>query len=97
MVAVDGGCADGKVVGEVVGVDEVGINLVARFVVALWLTVLLEAAGVAWIEIEDEFWHLPSFPGRQLSQFLPSLVHEQFLQLPVRLQRQQVISVDMGI
>ena len=41
--------------------------------------------------LEDEFWHLLRRPGRQLSQILPFFAQEQFLQLPVLLQRQHVI------
>ena len=41
--------------------------------------------------LEVEFWHLLWRPGRQLSQILPSFAQEQFLQLPVLLQRQHVI------
>ncbi len=41
--------------------------------------------------LKDKFWHLPRRPGKQLSQILPSFEQEQFLQLPVLLQRQQVI------
>ncbi len=40
--------------------------------------------------LKDKFWHLPRRPGKQLSQILPSFEQEQ-LQLPVLLQRQQVI------
>ena len=41
--------------------------------------------------LDVEFWHLLRRPGRQLSQILPSFAQEQFLQLPVLLQRQHVI------
>ena len=43
------------------------------------------------LSLEVEFWHLLWRPGRQLSQILPSFAQEQFLQLPVLLQRQHVI------
>ncbi len=53
------------------------------------VTVLTNVACVAWL-----LWHLPSFPGRQLSHFFSAFAHGmQFLQLPVLLQRQHVISV----
>ena len=39
----------------------------------------------------EEFRHLPRRSGKQLSQILASFAQEQFLQLPVLLQRQHVI------
>ena len=59
------------------------------------ITVELVATGVVIVVVHDMcpevFWHLLRRPGRQLSQSLPSFTQEQFLQLPVLLQRQHVI------
>lgn len=66
--------------------------LFGRFAVGILLAEAAEAARVAGMFcLGDEFRHLPSLPGKHLSHFLPALVHEQFLQLPVLLHRQQII------
>ncbi len=79
----------GFVVGGTVCTDSWGDTF---FVGGLDVVGLTEVACASWL-----FRHLSSFPGRQLSHFLSALAHEQFLQLPVLLQRQQVISVFVTI
>ena len=46
-----------------------------------------EAEGAEESRLEQE----PTRPGRQEIHFLPCLTHEQFLHLPLRLQRQQAL------
>ncbi len=82
VVWVDEGVIKGAMVGTNWGVKLLVEGLLELNVAAA----LSETACAAWL-----IWHLPSFPGRQVSHFFPALAHEQFLQLPV------VIAVNVAL